>query len=191
MKIAVIDTETTGLVDFKSDRWEKQPGIVQVGAMVLQRLQDHDGDVWAAPRTFELMVNPEIPVWDEGAIKAHGKVPADVEGAPTFFSAHMALSGFIQGADYWAGYNVKFDKGVIWHQLMRYGFEKHFPWPPREIEVMDLVSAKLGRVPNKGHDKWKLGPAYKAVTGKDPVDAHDALGDVRMTAELLQLLWRP
>jgi DNA polymerase III epsilon subunit-like protein len=185
MKIVVIDTETTGLVDLKSSSWEKQPGIVQLGAMSWIDFGDASSEV----KTFEMLVNPEISVWDEGAIKAHGKKPEDVAGAPSFFSANMALAAFIQGADYWAGYNVKFDKAVIWHQLLRYGFEKLFPWPPKEIEVMDLVSAKLGRVPGKGHDKWKLGNAFKAVTGQDPANEHDALGDVQMTADLLRRLW--
>ena len=182
--IAVIDTETTGLLKDGVTDWLMQPGIVQLGVVML------DPETLEERSSFETAINPELPVqrWEEGAIKTHGISPDDVKNAPTLMGAFGAFAQSIVGATHWAGYNIRFDKGVIWHQLFRYGFERHFPWPPRDLEVMDLVSKHLGTVPGKRHNRWKLGDAYAKIVGTTFEEAHDALADVRATAQLLKKL---
>lgn len=188
MRVAIIDFETTGLLDEKRKfDYMAQPGIVQIGGFVLE-LPAPEGAVGIA--TFEMLVDPEMPI-PEVVTKIHGKTNEMVKGCPTAYAAIPALAQFVKGADYWAGYNIKFDKGVLWSQLERYGYQTSFPWPPLELEVMTLVARHLGNVPGKNHDKWKLTAAYEKIIGKSLVGAHDALADVKACAELIVKLWSP
>ncbi len=181
MSIIVIDTETTGLVKDGVNDFLAQPGICQI-AMV--RLVDGKG--YAVENEFVSFVNPEIAKWEDGAMKVHGLSPDKVADAPTFFELFPKIAAFFVGATSWAGYNTKFDKNVLWFQLMRYGFERSFPWPPGEIDVMELASRRLNGQGKRGQKRWKLVDAYREVFNGDYPGAHDALGDVRATASLLK-----
>src|ERR1700743_3159674 len=119
-----IDLETTGLTQPSND-FIVQPGIVQIGAV------RSDG------KEFSSYVNPELARdWEAGAIKTHGITPEQVANAPTFFAIFPAFAAFVLGCDTWGGYNTKFDKDVLWYQLQRYGFERSFPWPINDLDVM-------------------------------------------------------
>lgn len=174
--ILFCDFETTGLLKQGSNDWMTQPGIVQIGAIKA----NEDGDVLG-----ELVqtINPEMKI-DEGAAKVHGFTDEKVKGAPTLFEFLPEFADFTIGCGAWGGYNTPFDKGVLWFQLLRYGFETNFPWPPKELDVMKLVSKHLGQVPGKNHDRWKLGNAYEKILGKPLEGAHDALDDIRATVAI-------
>lgn len=167
MDIVFIDFETTGLLRHGSNDWMVQPGVVQIGAIRI------DGDGKETGRISQL-VNPEMKI-DDGAAKVHGISSEMVKDAPSLFEFLPAFSKFVLGSSAWGGYNSPFDKDVLWFQLLRYGAEKNFPWPPNDIDVMKLVSAHLGQVTGKSHDKWKLGNAYKEVFGKPLEGAHGAI----------------
>lgn len=173
----VIDTETTGLPRTGAT-WEHQPGIVQIGACMI------DTEKWTVTRTFQTLVNPEISIWDEKAMEVHGLNPEIVKDAPTFYEALPELGRFITGANCWVGYNISFDKAIIEHQLNRYGFSKRFPWPLMELDVMFMATEKLNGDGKRGNKRWKLVDAYREQFGKDYEGAHGALQDVMATAEL-------
>ena len=178
--ILVLDTETTGLLKGHRD-FLGQPGIVQIGAVKL----DDDLKELAS---MNVLVNPEIPEskWEPEAIKTHGITPAMVKDAPTFFEAGAALAEFTLGCHTWGGFNCKFDKNVLWWQLLRYGLEKNYPWPIREVDVMKRAS-KIMEVQGKRGTKFpSLTEAYQHCFGRDFEGAHDALSDIRATAEV----WR-
>lgn len=164
----------------------RQPGIVQIGALVLD---DKLNEIEA----FDTLVNPDIAegAWQENAIKTHGITPARVANAPSLLGAFSRFASLVNGSVYWCGYNTKFDRDVLWYQLLRYGFERSFPWPIEELDVMKIVSKKLGKVAGKTHDRWKLVDAYAKLFNGETYEAHDALADVRATGRVLREIGRP
>ncbi len=183
--IIVIDTETTGLTKESTD-FLAQPGICQIALKRIRYDNTQTAYLGRDNDEFVSLVNPEMSRWEEGAMKVHGLTPEKVKDAPTFFELFPKIAAFCVGATQWAGYNTKFDKDVLWYQLQRYGFERSFPWPPGEIDVMELASKRLNGQGKRGQKRWKLVDAYREVFKKDFDGAHDALGDVRATAALLK-----
>lgn len=176
--ILLCDTETTGLLKGHRDFFG-QPGIVQLAAV---KLDDDLKEVGS----FNLFVNPEIGKWEQGAMDTHGISPDRVADAPTFFEAGRAFAEFALGCDTFGGYNCKFDKDVLWWQLIRYGLEKNFPWPLRDVDVMKRVSKMMEMQGKRGVKFPTLGEAYQYCFKRDFEGAHDALADIRATAEI----WR-
>lgn len=193
--IFLCDFETTGLIKDGVTDFLVQPGIVQIGAVVLA---DVDGDGGSGKDGFDpyeevdhlnLLVNPEIPEsrWEAGAIKTHGITPEKVANAPTFFAAFDQLAEMAEGCDTWSGYNTKFDKDVLWHQLLRYGFERAFPWPRKDLDVMKLAGERMALEGKRGMKRPKLVEIYEHLF-KESFEAHDALEDIRATARVLKEL---
>lgn len=176
--ILLCDTETTGLLKGHRDFFG-QPGIVQLAAVKLN-------DDLVEVDHFNLMVNPEIGKWEDEAIKTHGITPDKVADAPTFFEVGRAFAEFALGCHTFAGYNTEFDKKVLWWQLLRYGLEKNFPWPLRDVDVMKRVSKMIEMQGKRGVKFPTLGEAYQYCFKRDFENAHDALADIRATAEV----WR-
>jgi len=180
-----LDLETTGFLNSQSIDPAKQPGIVQIGAVVLDaKLKEL--------RAFNSLVDPEIAFWTEDAIATHGIKPEDVKGKPSLFTIACGLAEFAVGCTHFFGYNIKkFDAPVLAWQLQRYGRQWNFPWPPTHVDVMELAMASLRVGSKRGGMKFvKLGDAYEQLTGKKHESAHDALGDIRATAEVLRKLWK-
>lgn len=175
MRWAVIDFETTDLVK-DGGTWDVQPGIVQIGAAII------DGE--RVTRTFQALINPEKTVWSAKAMEVNGLNPDLVKDAPTFYEIFPEFANFVNGSMAWVGYNTKFDRDVLFYQLQRYGFERRFPWPVTEIDVMATAGERLGGAGKQGNKRWKLVDAYREVFGKDYDGAHDAMNDVLATAEL-------
>ena len=197
--IVVYDLETTGLLKRGVRDFLQQPGITQIGAVKL------DPDAWcdripdegsADPHNvcvvdeFNQLVNPELPFgqWEDKAMKITGITPDTVKAAPSFFVAGKLLADFCVGARVIAGFNNQgFDDDVLWFQLERYGMLRSFPWPPQNIDVMQLATEHLGSVGAAGN---RLSNVYKKVTGLELEGAHDALNDVRATARVLRDIGR-
>lgn len=181
--ISIIDFETTGLIKEGSNDFLIQPGITQIGVVVLN-------DKLEEIAFIDQLINPDIAAaaWSEEAIKVTGIGPEQVKDAPTLLGVFDTFANAVRGSLYWSGYNTKFDKSVLWFQLLRYGLEKNFPWPPRDFDMMKAVSRKLGTVPGKRHDRWKLGDAYQKIFCKPLEGAHDGLADCRGTAEIMRHL---
>ena len=178
--IFLCDFETTDLVREGVTDFLAQPGIVQVGIVVLDdKLKEID--------SFQSLVNPEKNNWSEGAMKVHGITPDKVADAPTFFAIFDKLADLAHGCDTWSGYNTKFDKDVLWFQLLRYGFERSFPWPRGDLDVMRLAKDKMQMQGKRGMKNPKLVEIYEHLFNES-FDAHDALEDIRATARVLKEL---
>lgn len=184
--ICIIDFETTGLTKESHD-FMVQPGICQIGAIKL-RTEGMAGSTLPEIDSFDMLINPELPesAWEEGAMKTHGITPEQVKHAPTFYAAFNEFAEFVCGCDTWGGYNNQFDKKVLWHQLMRYGFEKNFPWPPRNVDVMDIARREANKSGKKGLANIKLTEAHILFVGHEFEGAHGALNDVRAAASILR-----
>lgn len=168
MTACFIDFETTGLVKEGNNDFLVQPGICQIGAV------RDDG------MEFSTFINPEVARWEEGAMKVHGITPDSVQGAPTFFAIFPKFAAFVTGCDTWGGYNTKFDKDVLWYQLLRYGFERSFPWPVNDLDVMKSASQRMAMEGKRGTKRPKLVEIYEHLFS-EPFEAHDALADIRAT----------
>ena len=167
----IMDLETTGLIRPGKDHL---PGITQIGAI------KYDAD-FNELAVFERDINPEIipEEWEAGAIKLRGIGPAETAGFQTFFAVFFVFAEFVRGAKIWAGHNINgFDTVVLSNQLVRYGFDHHFPWPVHHLDTMRMVMNDYGK-------RKKLGDVYKDITGKKIENAHEALSDIRATAALL------
>lgn len=180
--IFLCDFETTGLVKDGNPDFLLQPGITQIGVVVLN-------DQLKEVESFKTLVNPEIPDarWEAGAIKVTGIGPEHVQGAPTFFAVFDELAKLAEGCDTWSGYNTKFDKDILWFQLLRYGFERSFPWPRNDLDVMKLARERMVMEGKRGGKNPKLIEIYEHLF-KESFDAHDALEDIRATARVLREL---
>lgn len=187
--ILFLDTETTGLLKPGND-FIVQPGICQIGAVrVGMRRRTGAGETGNEPYVideFTSLVNPETK-FEEQATKTHGINSDMVQGAPTFFSLFPALSEFVLGCDTWAGYNSKFDKKVLRWQLERYGFELNFPWPMKEIDVMQLARDHMAMQGKRGTKSPTLGEIYQELFGES-FQAHDALADIKATVRVWERL---
>lgn len=174
--ICVYDLETTGLLKTGNS---SLPGIIQIAAILL----DKDGVEWGE---FETRVDPELsPLqWEQGAIKITGIGPGDVgKDWPSFFSVFPDFADFIGKATILSGYNIEhYDDQVLFNNLVRYGFEKHFPWPRHRIDVMKLSKDHQGK---RGNRSPKLVEIYKELFDEEIDGAHDAMVDVRATARVL------
>jgi DNA polymerase-3 subunit epsilon len=174
--LCVYDTETTGLPSNHKDL----PGIIQIAAI----LYDKDGN---EIDTHNTRVNPELKddQWEAGAIKVNGITPDMTRDWPTFFQILPAFAKFMRRATVLSGYNILgFDDDVLYKQLVRYGFEKNFPWPYHRLDVMDLAKAHHNEKGKRGNKRPKLTAIYKELFGEELEGAHDALNDVRGTGRV-------
>lgn len=179
-KLFMLDTETTDLVKEGVTDFLDQPGICQIGIVILdEKFKEID--------SFQSLVNPEKSKWSEGAMKVHGITPDRVKDAPTYFALHDQIADMAEGCSTWSGYNTKFDKDVLWFQLLRYGFERSFPWPRYDLDVMKLASEKMAMQGKRGLKRPKLIEIYEHLFNES-FDAHDALEDIRATARVLKEL---
>lgn len=184
--IFLLDFETTGLVKNSRD-FMAQPGIVQVGVVVLHGAEN-ELLKYREETFYSTLVNPEIGVWEEGAIKTHGITPDKVRDAPTFFQVFEHLVKLASGCNTWGGYNTTFDKDVLWYQLLRYGFERSFPWPRHDLDVMKIATDHFGEQGKKGLRNLKQTDVYERLFSRHLAGAHDALADIRATADILREL---
>lgn len=188
--IFACDTETTGLL-VESNDFLAQPGIVQIGAVRCGFMPwegpNCTGSEWREDCFLDTLINPERAKWEEGAIKTHGIHPEHVQNAPTFFAIFDQLAQMAEGCDTWLGYNTSFDKAVLYYQLQRYGFERHFPWPRKEVDVMRLARNHMAMQGKRGNKDPKLTEIYDELFHQS-FEAHDALADIRATVRVFQEL---
>ena len=158
---AVVDLETTGFSPF-------QERIVEVAVVVLAA-SGHEVDA------FCTLVDPER---DPGPTHVHGITTEMLAGAPTFAAVHPYVAGLLSGRVV-VGHNVdRFDLAFLLAECRRLGDER----VPDGVVTLDtlLVAQTYLDLPGKARlidccDRYSLTWA----------DHHSALGDARVTAELL------
>lgn len=160
----VIDTETTGV--------GKRDEVIQIGIV------DKNGTT-----VMDTLVKPTVPC-SAGAARVHGISNKMLETAPDFFDVYMQVSKVIAGAPLIA-YNMDFD----WRLLQQSVDSRKLPmFRVGERSCAMKMYAQFRGVWNGkfGNYRWhKLGQAA-AYEGIQVRDAHNALGDVRMTLALLR-----
>ena len=155
------DIEATGLHVIR-DR------IIQIGLVKYKPGQ-------IEPEEKNLLINPgPVPISEE-AYAVHGISSSDLARKPTFDQVAQELFDFIGDADL-AGYNSdRFDIPMLMEEFARHGFDFNLK-NRRTIDVQRIFYKMEPRT---------LIAAYKFYCEKELDMAHDALADVRATAEVL------
>lgn len=159
-KIAFLDLETTGSVT-KTDQ------IVQIAIAVytwptLEYLSE-----------YQSLVKPRKPI-DPAAQKVHGISWEKVEDKPTFAEIAPVVLEQIEGCII-AGFNSNiFDIPILFNEFARVGINWNWKSHPR-IDVGNIFKRKEERT---------LRAAYKFYCFRELENAHDAMADVKATAEV-------
>lgn len=158
----ILDTETTGLGN--SDE------VVQIGII------DKNGDI-----VLDTLVKPTIRV-PQQAINIHGITNESLADAPTFDDVYVTLSAKLAGTALVA-YNMDFDWRLLSQTVNRYKLPL-FRTGKRHCAMKQYAQFR-GVRGSRGFKWHKLGDAamYEKIVVKD---AHSALGDVKMTLELMK-----
>lgn len=160
--IVFIDFETTG-VDTESAR------IVQIGAIKY--------NIDGTKEEKDVLINPECDIPLE-ASEVHGITNEMVEGSPKFRQLSSSLRKWLEGCDF-AHYNGdSFDLPLLNAELVRAGLEP-IDWEFNSVDVLKLYRQMY---PNT------LSDVYTRLTGKVPENAHNAVFDLYMTKEVLDIL---
>lgn len=125
------------------------------------------------PLEKEMLINPGVPISPD-AMAVHGIGPDQVRNKPLFPQVAKELFEWIGDADI-AGYNSdKFDIPMLMEEFARAGFEFDID-NRRNIDVQRIFYKMEPRT---------LSAALKFYCDKEIENAHDALEDVRATAEV-------
>jgi DNA polymerase-3 subunit epsilon len=157
--LAFIDLETTGL-SVRHDR------IVELAVLIIRPT----GDVVERVRRF----NPGMPI-PAAATEIHGITDQDVAEEEPFANRARSLAKLLADTDL-AGFNIrKFDVPMLLEEFARAGVA--FPMEGRR--VIDAQTIFHHEEPRN------LVAAARFYLDKDHVDAHSALGDIRISAHVL------
>lgn len=127
------------------------------------------------PEELEMLINPQVPISPD-AMKVHGITPEMVKNKPTFDQVSDQLYQFIGNADL-AGYNSdRYDIPMLLEEFARAGYDLDLSH--RNCLDVQKVFYKM--------EPRTLKAALKLYCGKDLVDAHDALADVRATVDVFK-----
>ncbi|NLW06340.1 MAG: 3'-5' exonuclease, partial [Pseudomonadaceae bacterium] len=166
LELVVFDTETTGLELRKGDK------IISIGAcrIINGRL--------LAQEVFDQKVNPGRAI-PPASTKIHGLVDADVEKSPPISVVLPRFREFV-GNGVLVAHNAAFDLLAVTLEGAEAGIEFTMP-------VLDTLLLSRGLDENlEGHGLDALAKRFQLTF--PPNTRHTALGDARVTAELLLVL---
>lgn len=168
MKAIIFDVETTDLTLPSAADLEKQPRIIEIGAIAVTE----SGIVGELSQ----LINPGISI-DAKITKITGIKNEDLVGQPNFADFLPQLRTFFTGADMLICHNAPFDSALLRYDLARVGCED-FPWPSDIICTVQEYTPLFGRRP-------KLTELYESVLLRPLAQTHRALDDVKALYEVL------
>ena len=196
--VLFLDTETTGLPDFKkpSDGPE-QPHIVQLAAGLSEAPID-PRKKWHPIGSMDRIIRPDGWEMPEEAEAIHGisHARAVQEGIPI----QQALNEFLDLHDQCnvlVAHNAAFDRRMLRIELLRAGWTRdqieEWEKPIRVIDTMREAGKIMRMAPTEAmvaagrgsqNKPPKLTEAYQFFFGKEMEGAHDAMVDVRACAKI-------
>lgn len=174
------DTETTGLpLDWKAPITDHAnwPRVVSIAWL----LYDYDGNIVTEANHI---IKPDGWVSTPRALETHGITQEIAEklGVPI---KHImkAFSEDAERAGHFVAHNIQFDSKVVGCELLRLGMKNIISEKPLLCTM--LSSTNFAKISNgKGGYKWpKLEELYPILFKKGFEGAHDAMNDIRATAE--------
>ena len=168
MKI-IFDTETTGLLLPSSAPLEKQPRIIEFGAILITPVGKVTEHSW--------LLNPGIPL-EPIITKITGLTDADLVGKPSFADVASKIAALFAKATMGFAHNAAFDMGMIAHEVTRCHYGT-FPWPATTVCTVQEYLHVFG---------WRMNlqKLYLHVMGVPLVQSHRALDDCRALLTILQ-----
>lgn len=167
--LCCFDIEATG-TDISKDR------IVTIAIRKLhfsEVASAHDTDT-AQAATYTFLCNPKMKMSDE-VISIHGITNEMTARWATFADSADAIFSVIDGCDL-AGFNLhNYDVPLLWEEFYRCGIE----WNLEGIRILDA-----GNVFKKKEERT-LSAAVQFYLQREHLAAHDALGDVEATLDVL------
>ena len=172
MRIALFDTETTGLpIHFEGDL-KQQPRIIEFGGVVFE-----NGQIVAE---ISQIINPQMQI-EEIITKITGLTQSDVDDGILFKDFMPRVVHFFSGCDAVIAHNLAFDKSLLHFELMRMGLELSDVCFPA-LQVCSVQET----TPSYGYRK-KLEDLYTEHIG-EKTQTHRALDDVKQMLEVCQKL---
>jgi len=162
--IIFLDFETTGLLLPSSSDLELQPRIIEIGAIKV------DNDMQVVGELSEL-IDPQQLISEE-ITRITGIKPKELEGKRKIEEAVPEWAEFFVGATTLVAHNLAFDRDVLYFELLRTGWERRFPFPPKQLCTVDSTMHIKGR-------RMKLTELYQHTQGEPLAQTHRALDDVR------------
>jgi DNA polymerase III epsilon subunit family exonuclease len=169
MKAIIFDTETTGLLMPSVADIEKQPKIIEIGALAV----DENGVVGELSQ----LLNPN-EILDPQITKITGIKDEDLVGKPSFIEFLPQLKEFFDGTDFLICHNAPFDTGLLKNDLVRADCDD-FPWPAEIICTVQEYKPQFGYRP-------KLLELYERILGRKLAQTHRALDDVHALYEAIK-----
>ena len=166
----ILDTETTGL--------NSSAEILQIGMVSLE-----------GETLFNSSIKPaKAKRWDD-AQRVHGIAWSDVKDSPTIREVADQLKEIMNGRLV-AIYNADFDTRILWQSIKADKAAGTFTWLHDQYWecVMKAYAEFWGQRGRYGSYKWQSLTSACRQQGIKVVDVHDALGDARLTAELIRTI---
>ncbi|MEO1928027.1 MAG: 3'-5' exonuclease [Nautiliaceae bacterium] len=165
-KIGVFDTETTDIY-----------GYIISYAFVIQ-----DMSSMTTEEIYDFL-NPKAKISSE-AYEVHKIKQEDIENKPTFAEKKDEILNIFNSLDMVVGHNVLYDFGVLKRELER---ADHFP-NLIEIPLFDTMYYSADVVVLEKKKMPRLEECVAFFFGKQNVNYHDALEDVKMTLKVFNRL---
>lgn len=170
MRIAVFDTETTGLPKHPKSPLAKQPKIIEFAARIVDDGEPTDEEI-------SFLANPGEPL-EEVITKITGLTDADLKDEPPFRENIDRVHDFFASCDGVAAHNLPFDSQMVWFEVLRAGLDTSWRWPHLMLCTVQFFTPKYGFKP-------KLVRLYKDLTGEPYPQTHRALDDVNALVEIV------
>lgn len=181
MKFAVIDTETSGIFDFRSPAdAPHQPRLAQFAAVLLNEELHEAGRVLG-------LVKPDGWAMTAEASAVNGLTDEFLaeNGAPVTDTLSSYADIIDQGYVI-AAYNAQFDMKMMRGEMRRAGIDDRFEQSPNTCLMRACSVLKIPKASGKGG--WpKLSDAC-AYFGIENPDEHDAMGDAIAAVGILRAL---
>lgn len=179
LRMAVFDTETTGLPLHKKSPLKKQPRIIEFAAAV------YDTSTQKLLYEWSTLINPGIMITEE-ITKITGITPEQLSayGVPVYSEVAEKIASIFADCDISVAHNHPFDQAMVEFELMRMEATE-FPWPAHRICTVEHFKPLWGRRP-------KLTEIYERFMGVPLQQTHRALDDVNALAAvcLQQEVWK-
>lgn len=150
------DTETTGLIDNEALPLDRQPEIIELGAVKVGR----DGEVQG--HYSQLLRPKKLPLPDI-ITKISGITDSALAHQPTFAEAVRGFADFVRGEEEWIAHNARFDQVMLIVELRRIGKEFSFPYPSVWTDSLTRYPGKLSAWAKKVKGASFTAQAHRAV----------------------------
>jgi DNA polymerase III epsilon subunit-like protein len=165
MIACIFDTETTGLVESRLMRLERQPHVIEVCFLMTDL---RDGTILEEFSTF--IKPPRRDLLSDKIIGITGIQWSDLANAPSFVEVASRIKKFIVESPVVIAHNLSFDKEVLEIEFKRLGDK--IQWPAMQFCTVEQTRHM------KGHN-MNLSMLHETLVGYVFEDAHRATVDTR------------